>query len=254
MKTARQCKIRSVRNTYDNEFNFESSTLSSCFGFKKNSNAKITDKRPYSPPFSPQTKNPISDFHKRSKKDAKEFIDDLSELRMCSTNLFAYLDNEHFKVKQLKDLQFHSIEQAAKEIIDSVIELKDHIISNLESEYNDLIGFLKKAQCQFNKGISIFDTTLKTIHPNDKLTKYELLALEKKLINLQLTENRPSQIAVINIKENSNFRSQVEKIINSSFTLDNIEIESSNFELFNTNIQRICDKLNATAKELSLQS
>jgi hypothetical protein len=115
-------------------------------------------------------------------KDAKDFIDDLSDVRMFSTDLYAYIDNELFKFKQFKDLQFHSIEKATDEIISSVIGIKEHIIGNLESEYKELVNFLKKTQLQFKKGISFLDSTLRTIHPNDKLCRNELQNLEKKLL------------------------------------------------------------------------
>lgn len=142
-------------------------------------------------------------------------------MRIFSTSLYAYIDNELFKLKQFKDLQFENIEKATNEMIESILDIKNHITSNLETEYKELFSFLKKAQIQFSKGITFFDNTLRSIHPNDKLTKSELQNLEKKLRNFNSleTEKFISQVSVIKIAEDFNFKQIVEKnIINSAFT------------------------------------
>lgn len=78
--------------------------------------------------------------------------------------------------------------------------------------------------------------------------------MEKKLRDLQLDAKKPSQIAVINITENFNFKENVETIINNAFTLDNLDVESSRLDEFNVQLKKLCDRVGASVKEVDLQT
>lgn len=250
-------KIKSVRNTDFESKITNNSSLSNLFGFKFSSSKLSNEKKSQSPVTKKQFSN-TSNLN-QVKKDAKIFIDDLSDLRMSSTSLYAFIDNELFKVKQFKESQFNSIESVTNEMISGIIDIKNHIVGNLECEYKDCVSFLKKIQLQFNKSINLFDTTLRTMHPQHKLSKNDLNNLEKKLsnCNLNVSEDKliSKQISVIKIAENFNFKETIEKvIINQAFSLDTQDIDCKKLEVYTQDLKKLCDKINANVKEIEMQS
>ena len=250
-------KIKSVRNTEFESKISNNSSLSNLFGFKfSSSNSKLLNDKKSQSPVTKKQFNNCSNLN-QPKKDAKIFIDDLSDLRMSSTSLYAFIDNELFKVKQLKEMQFNSIENVTNEMISGIIDIKSHIMSNLECEYKDLVSFLKKIQLQFNKSINLFDNTLRTMHPHHKQSKNDLTNLEKKLssckLNIPDEQLVSKQLSVIKIAENFNFKENIERVvINQAFNLENEEVDCKKLEVYSQDLRKLLDKIGSNVKQMEM--
>ena len=129
-KNTMSSKLRTVRSKIEpssNVYSYGTSNLLNLFEYKNNG-SKNREKKFSSPSNLKNNLNSLTNAscmnerksEKPIGKNAKEFISEIADLRMFSTSLYAYIDNELFKLKQLKDSQFENIEKSTNEMIESI--------------------------------------------------------------------------------------------------------------------------------------
>lgn len=171
------------------------------------------------------------------------FSDEIGDIRMKSSKLYAELDNQQFEVSQKIEIEKLAISEFFEEVIEGISLIRDKLVEEVNQEMEIVLEKTKRAKQTLSSGIQKIDNFLDKINSKRITTRFDISKAQEILENLKMGPIQKT-VTISSLKFDDEVISGISNAIEKAFLQRSVvEIDMNPINEYSRAISRTINQL-----------